>query len=123
MTGPAAPPLSARAGQVAPINFVSCPTRTTVDRRPAKAVRSRTTKDGGRVRHSEPTRGAQGSEGFASLVVRPGTEEVPVSDSRPTRDVETADPARHMAWRSIVAALCVVLAALLTTPAGVAFWG
>jgi hypothetical protein len=46
-----------------------------------------------------------------------------VSDSRPTRDVEIADPARRMAWRSIVAALCVVLAALLTTPAGVAFWG
>src|SRR3954471_12375128 len=28
-----------------------------------------------------------------------------------------------MGWRSIAAAICVVLAALLTTPAGVAFWG
>src|SRR5690349_17870171 len=51
-----------------------------------------------------------------------------MSDSRPTRDVETrdvetAEPARRMAWRSMAAALCVVLAALLTTPAGVAFWG
>jgi hypothetical protein len=46
-----------------------------------------------------------------------------VSDARPTQDVETADPARRMAWRSMAAALCVVLAALLTTPAGVAFWG
>jgi hypothetical protein len=46
-----------------------------------------------------------------------------VSDSRPTRDVETNDPARRMGWRSMAAALCVVLAALLTTPVGVAFWG
>jgi hypothetical protein len=46
-----------------------------------------------------------------------------VSDSRPTQDVQTTDPARRTAWRSIAAAICVVLAALLTTPAGVAFWG
>ena len=46
-----------------------------------------------------------------------------MSDSRLTGDVETADPARRTAWRSIAAALCLVLAALLTTPAGVAFWG
>ena len=46
-----------------------------------------------------------------------------MSDSRPTPDVETTDPARRTRWRSIAAAICVVLAALLTTPAGVAFWG
>jgi hypothetical protein len=46
-----------------------------------------------------------------------------VSDSRPTRDVETTDPARRTTWRPIAAAICVVLAALLTTPAGIAFWG
>jgi hypothetical protein len=32
-------------------------------------------------------------------------------------------PARRTAWRSIAAAICVVLAALLTTPAAIAFWG
>jgi hypothetical protein len=46
-----------------------------------------------------------------------------MSDSQPTEIVETTAPARRTRWRSIAAAICVVLAALLTTPAGVAFWG
>jgi len=45
-----------------------------------------------------------------------------MSDSGPTR-VETTAPARRTRWRSIAAVVCVVLAALLTTPAVVAFWG
>ena len=46
-----------------------------------------------------------------------------MSDSQPAPSVETTAPARRTRWRSIAAAICVVLAALLTTPAGVAFWG
>ena len=46
-----------------------------------------------------------------------------MSDSGPARIVEATVPARGTAWRSIAAAVCVVLAALLTTPAAVAFWG
>jgi hypothetical protein len=46
-----------------------------------------------------------------------------MSDSQPTPVAETTAPARRTRWRSIAAAICVVLAALLTTPAGVAFWG
>ena len=36
---------------------------------------------------------------------------------------ETTAPARRTRWRSIAAGVCVVVAALLTTPAGIAFWG
>jgi hypothetical protein len=46
-----------------------------------------------------------------------------MSDSQPTPVAETTASARGTRWRSIAAAICVVLAALLTTPAGVAFWG
>jgi hypothetical protein len=46
-----------------------------------------------------------------------------MSDSQPTQTVETTAPVRRTRWRSIAAVVCVVLAALLTTPAGVAFWG
>jgi hypothetical protein len=44
-------------------------------------------------------------------------------DARPGRTVETTAPARRTPWRSIAAGICVVVAALLTTPAGIAFWG
>jgi hypothetical protein len=46
-----------------------------------------------------------------------------MSDSQPTPIAETTGSARRTRWRSIAAAICVVLAALLTTPAGIAFWG
>jgi hypothetical protein len=46
-----------------------------------------------------------------------------MSDSQPAPSVETTAPARRTRWRSIAAAVCVVLAALLTVPAGIAFWG
>src|SRR5829696_3836767 len=46
-----------------------------------------------------------------------------MSDPQPTPSAETTAPARRTRWRSIAAAICVVLAALLTTPAGIAFWG
>ena len=46
-----------------------------------------------------------------------------MSDSRPTQTVETTGAGRHSRGRSIAAGICVVLAALLTTPAAVAFWG
>ena len=46
-----------------------------------------------------------------------------MSDSQPTQIVETAAPVRRTRWRSVAAAVCVVLAALLTVPAGIAFWG
>jgi hypothetical protein len=46
-----------------------------------------------------------------------------MSDSQPTPVVETTAPVRRTRWRSIAAVVCVVLAALLTTPAGIAFWG
>ncbi len=36
---------------------------------------------------------------------------------------ETTAPAGRTRWRSIAAGVCVVVAALLTTPAGIAFWG
>jgi hypothetical protein len=45
-----------------------------------------------------------------------------MSDSRPTQN-ETTAPARRTRWRSIAAVVCVVLAALLTVPAGIAYWG
>src|SRR5512133_3557016 len=46
-----------------------------------------------------------------------------MSDSQPTPVAETAARARRTRWRSVAAVVCVVVAALLTTPAGVAFWG
>jgi hypothetical protein len=46
-----------------------------------------------------------------------------MSDSRPTQIVETTAPARRTNWRSIPAVICVVVAALLTVPAGIAYWG
>ena len=46
-----------------------------------------------------------------------------MSDSRPTQTVETPGAGRHSRGRSIAAGICVVLAALLTMPAAVAFWG
>jgi hypothetical protein len=46
-----------------------------------------------------------------------------MSDSQPTPVAETTAPARRTRWRSIAAAVCVVVAALLTVPAGIAFWG
>jgi hypothetical protein len=46
-----------------------------------------------------------------------------MSDSRPTQIAETTAPARRSRWRSIAAVICVVVAALFTTPAGIAFWG
>jgi hypothetical protein len=46
-----------------------------------------------------------------------------MSDSEPTTVAETTASTRRTRWRSIAAAVCVVLAALLTTPAGIAFWG
>ncbi len=46
-----------------------------------------------------------------------------MSDLQPTPSAETDAPARPTRWRSIAAAVCVVVAALLTVPAGIAFWG
>ena len=46
-----------------------------------------------------------------------------MSDLRPTQTAETTVPARRSTGRSVAAAICVVLAALLTTPAAIAFWG
>src|SRR5512133_1538363 len=46
-----------------------------------------------------------------------------MSDSQRTSVAEVTAPARRIRWRSIAAVICVVVAALLTTPAGVAFWG
>jgi hypothetical protein len=46
-----------------------------------------------------------------------------MSEPQPTPTAETVAPARRSRWRSIAAAVCVVLAALLTVPAGIAFWG
>jgi hypothetical protein len=46
-----------------------------------------------------------------------------VSDARPTQTLETAVAERPGSGRSIAAAVCLVLAALLTTPAAIAYWG
>jgi hypothetical protein len=46
-----------------------------------------------------------------------------MSDSRPTETVETTVAERPGTGRSIAAVVCVVLAALLTTPAAIAYWG
>ena len=46
-----------------------------------------------------------------------------MSDSRPVPTVEPAVVERRSGGRSVAAVICVVLAALLTTPALVAYWG
>src|SRR5829696_4123764 len=46
-----------------------------------------------------------------------------MSDSESSQTVEAPVAERRTAWRSVPAVVCVVLAALLTTPAAVAFWG
>jgi hypothetical protein len=46
-----------------------------------------------------------------------------MSDSQPTPVAETTAPVRRTRWRSVAAVVCVVVAALLTTPAGIAYWG
>jgi hypothetical protein len=47
-----------------------------------------------------------------------------MSDSRHAPIAETTTTPEHRTrWRSIAATICVVLAALLTTPAGIAYWG
>jgi hypothetical protein len=46
-----------------------------------------------------------------------------MSDSETTPSAGTTAPAGRARWRSIAAAICVVLAALLTVPAGIAYWG
>jgi hypothetical protein len=46
-----------------------------------------------------------------------------MSDSESSQTVEAPVAERRTAWRSVAAVVCVVLAALLTTPAAVAFWG
>src|SRR5829696_316402 len=46
-----------------------------------------------------------------------------MSDSESSQTVEAPVAERRTRWRSVAAAVCVVLAALLTTPAAVAFWG
>ncbi len=47
-----------------------------------------------------------------------------MSDAQPPHTIETTSVGeRHGTGRSIAAAICVVLAALLTTPAAIAYWG
>jgi hypothetical protein len=46
-----------------------------------------------------------------------------MSDERPTQTVETTVAERPGRGRSVAAAVCVVLAALLMTPAALAYWG
>jgi hypothetical protein len=46
-----------------------------------------------------------------------------MSDEQPTQTIETAVAERGGSGRSIAAAVCLVLAALLMTPAAVAYWG
>ena len=47
-----------------------------------------------------------------------------MSDAQPRQTLETASVAeRRGTGRSIAAAVCIVLAALLTTPAAIAYWG
>jgi hypothetical protein len=46
-----------------------------------------------------------------------------MSDARPTQTLVPVDGKRRGTGRAIAAAVCVVLAALLTTPAAVAYWG
>jgi hypothetical protein len=44
-------------------------------------------------------------------------------DERPTQPIATTVAERRGTGRSVAAAVCVVLAALLTTPAAIAYWG
>jgi hypothetical protein len=46
-----------------------------------------------------------------------------MSDAQPTQTIETTAVARRGTGRSVAAVVCVVLAALLTTPAAIAYWG
>ncbi len=46
-----------------------------------------------------------------------------MSDAQPTQPIETTVAERPGRGRSIAAVVCVVLAALLTTPAAIAYWG
>ena len=52
-----------------------------------------------------------------------GTEPEPVSPASDTVPIETVAPQRPSRGRSVAAVICLVLAALLTTPAAVAYWG
>jgi hypothetical protein len=46
-----------------------------------------------------------------------------MSDAQPTQTIETTAVERRGTGRSVAAVVCVVLAALLTTPAAIAYWG
>ena len=46
-----------------------------------------------------------------------------MSDPRPTQTVATNVEEGHTKGRSVAAIICIVLAALLTTPAAIAYWG
>ena len=46
-----------------------------------------------------------------------------MSDSTSTDTVVLTQPSQPDRWRSVVAIICVVIAALLTTPAALAYWG
>ena len=46
-----------------------------------------------------------------------------MSERQPASGAETTAAAGRTRWRSVAAGVCVVLAALLTVPAGIAFWG
>ncbi|HEY9377418.1 MAG TPA: hypothetical protein VIQ02_10015, partial [Jiangellaceae bacterium] len=46
-----------------------------------------------------------------------------MSDERPTQTVEAAVEEPRSTGRSVAAVVCLVLAALLMTPAAVAYWG
>ena len=52
-----------------------------------------------------------------------GTEPEPVSPASDTVPIETVAAQRPSRGRSVAAVICLVLAALLTTPAAVAYWG
>ena len=46
-----------------------------------------------------------------------------MADAAPAQAPETVVVERRSTGRSIAAAICLVLAALLTTPAAIAYWG
>lgn len=46
-----------------------------------------------------------------------------MSDPQPTQTIETTVAERQSRGRSVAAIICIVLAALLTTPAAIAYWG
>jgi hypothetical protein len=54
---------------------------------------------------------------------KPTTPGEPASSPQPAAPLETPGRDEHSKVRSITAVICVVLAALLTTPAAVAYWG